>query len=67
MRRYTLDAFTEKSLGTEFPENTWFADTADEVAMIIHNCARRIAGIRQVQVWIDDPHDEPARLEPEDR
>jgi hypothetical protein len=51
--RFTLDCFTENSVGTKFPENTYDADTIEEVSEIIYNCSREIAGIRQVQVWIN--------------
>lgn len=57
--KYTLDCFTEQSVGAKFPENTYEASSIQEVSRIIHNCARDIAGIRQIQVWIDEPHSEP--------
>lgn len=55
--RFTLDCFTENSVGTKFPENTYEVDTLDKLANVIYNCARKEAGIAQVQVWVDEPHD----------
>ena len=60
---YMVDAFTEASKGTKFPENSWEAETVEQVADMVHNCSRRITGIVLVQVWIIDPHDMPARGE----
>jgi hypothetical protein len=56
--RFTLDCFTEDWVGTQFPENTYEASSIEEVTRIIKNCSRKIAGIRQIQVWVDEPHDE---------
>lgn len=53
--KFTIDCFTEEWVGTQFPENTYKATTLEEVAKIIRNCSRKIAGIREVQVWIDEP------------
>ena len=56
-KKYTLDIFTEKSYGTEFPENTYDADTTEEVSKIVHNCTRKIAGVKQIQILINEPDD----------
>ena len=58
MSKYTLDVFTEKSLGTKFPENTYESDSVEECSKVILNCSRKIAGIKQVQVWINEPNEE---------
>ena len=56
--RYTVDAFTPDSWGSEHPENSWSTDSAEEVGRIVHNCARKIAGICVVEVHVNEPHDE---------
>lgn len=60
MAKYKLDVFTEQSVGTRFPENSYDANNTEEVCKIIHNCTRKIAGIRQVQVWINEPDNRDA-------
>ena len=55
---FVVDAFTSDSVGTRFPENTWDANSVEEVARMLHNCSRKIAGIRMIQVWINELHEE---------
>ena len=57
MSKYSVDVFTEDSLGTKFPEQSYDADTVEDVAKIISNCTRKIAGIREVLVVINEPDD----------
>lgn len=58
--KYTVDCFTLKSLGSKFPENSYFVETTGEVERIISNCTRKISGIVQVQVWINKPDERSA-------
>jgi len=55
MPKYEIDCFTERSVGSKFPENSYDAESVEEVATIIHNCTRKLSGIVQVQVWIREP------------
>jgi hypothetical protein len=55
--KYTIDVFTEQSVGTKFPENSYFVNELASVKHIIKHCTREEAGIRQVQVWINKPTD----------
>ena len=57
MSKYNIDVFTENSVNTKFPENSYEVNSTEEVSSIIHNCTRKIAAIRQVQVWINEPDD----------
>jgi hypothetical protein len=59
--KFTVDCFTEEWVGTRFPVNSYDAESVEEVARIVHNCSRKIAGIKQVQVWIDEPHHEESK------
>ena len=63
MAKFDVDCFTEKSLPEPgFPENSYEAATVLEAAAIIHNCTRKTAGIKMVQVWIREPDDrEPVK------
>jgi hypothetical protein len=58
---YIVDAFTEKSLENtpDFPENTYHAISMEEVFKIVHNCSREIAGIKQIRVTVNRPHNNP--------
>ena len=58
--RYTVDAFTAAYVGSKFPDNTWSTDSAEEVGRIIHNCGRKQAGIKLIEVHVNEPHDEAA-------
>jgi|SaaInlLV_10m_DNA_3_1039740.scaffolds.fasta_scaffold58665_1 hypothetical protein len=61
MSKFTVDCFTEKSLPEPgFPENTYEAATVLEAAAVVHNCTRKQAGIRMVQIWIEEPDDREA-------
>ena len=63
--RYTVDCFTPTSVpagsdprnpdgeGHGFPENTYDRETVEEVAEILGNCTRKVAGIRMVRVWVN--------------
>ena len=55
--KFSLDCFTEKSIGTKCPENSYDVYSLKEVNDIIHNCSREIAGIKLVEVWIDGTHE----------
>ena len=57
--QYTIDIFA-KGNETEFPENTYFADDIDTIAKIISNCTRRVAGVKRVEVWIEETDDRDA-------
>lgn len=50
---YDVDVFTEKSVGTEFPENSYGCESVEEVAEIIKNVSNEISGIVKVEVWIN--------------
>jgi hypothetical protein len=52
-KRYRVDCFTPKTVCSDFPENTYYVNTPEQVAEIIRNCSRPIAGIRCVEVWIE--------------
>jgi hypothetical protein len=52
-----LHCFTGKS---EFPEQTYQADSIIEAAAILHNCARQIAGIDRVTIEIKSKHSKGA-------
>ena len=58
MSKYTVDVFTPEWVDTKFPPNTYDAETPEECAKIIKNCTRKAAGIRLVQVWIDEPEED---------
>lgn len=47
MARYTVDVLTPTGLERhpDFPENSYDAETVEEVASILHNCTRTIAGL----------------------
>ena len=55
MAKYTVDCFTPTSAGSRHPENTYEVDTLDDVSKVVANCTVEIAGIRMVQVWINEP------------
>ncbi len=57
MSKYTVDCFTEKSVSSKYPEVSYFPDSTEEVAVIIHNCTRHLAGIKKVEVWINNTDD----------
>lgn len=58
MAKYTVSAFTDKTAkDLLWPENTWDAETTEEIATMIHNCTRRMAGIRVVKILINEPDD----------
>ena len=52
--KYNVDCFTEKWADTKFPENSYECETVEEVAEIVKNCSRSIAGIRKIEVWINE-------------
>ena len=57
--RFTVDCFTEQTLDTHgHPENSYEADTLEGVYEIIKNVSRQPAGIRRVDVWINEPFPE---------
>lgn len=51
--KYTVDVFTKKSVGTQFPENSYWVNELDSIKNIVKNCSRKEAGIRQLQIWIN--------------
>jgi hypothetical protein len=51
--KYTVDVFTEHSVGTKFPENSYFRHTPEQVAKIIKDCSAEISGIIKIEVWIN--------------
>ena len=65
--RYTVDCFTPLSVpagsdpcdpegkGHGFPENTYDRETVEEVAEVLKDCSRSIAGIRMARVWVNKP------------
>lgn len=52
MAIYNLHCFTEKTIGSEFPEDSYFADDIEQVKKIIEDCSNEISGIKLVQVYI---------------
>jgi hypothetical protein len=60
MAKYKVNVFTPRTVNTEYPENSYYVNTTKDVADIISNCTRKVAGIRMVQVWIDEPDDREA-------
>jgi hypothetical protein len=50
---YMVHCFTEKTVGSEFPENTYIADDLQQVTKIIDDVSREISGIKLVQVYIN--------------
>jgi len=58
---YRVDVFTPGSVylrdgqGRGFPEQSYAAYSPDQVAQIIQDCSRPIAGICKVEVWIGEP------------
>jgi hypothetical protein len=58
-QKYTVDCYTKETWETTpgFPENSYDADTTEEVAKILHNCTRKDSGISTVQIWINQPDD----------
>ena len=62
--KYSVDVFTPTSVGSRHPENSYDANDVDEVARIIHNCTRKIAGVRKVEVWINEPDDRESVKDP---
>jgi hypothetical protein len=51
--KYEIDCFTDLTVGTKFPENHYEADTPEEMARIVANCARPTSGIVMVEVWFN--------------
>lgn len=65
MARYRIDAYTHEDVPEPMvrrghPVQTWHADTVTEVACLLHNCTRTIAGIRRLDIWIDESDDRAA-------
>jgi hypothetical protein len=60
--KVTIDCFTIESaeIGGH-PENTYDADNPEELARVLHNVTRKIAGIAKVEVYIDEGHDQQAK------
>ena len=52
---FIVDAFCPESVGTEFPESTWMANSPEECLKMLQDCARPEAGIAMVQIWIHQP------------
>ena len=52
-KAYTVDVFTERSVNHGFPENSYDADSLEDVIRILRNVADPISGIRRVNVWIN--------------
>jgi hypothetical protein len=46
-----VDCFTDQSVGSKFPENTYYADTLEQVQEIVRNVSRPVSGIVKVEVW----------------
>lgn len=63
MPKYTIDCFTEKSIGSRFPENTYEATTTSDVNAIVHNCCLAKTGIRQIVVWVEEPDQESSPVD----
>lgn len=53
MDQYVVDVFTNFTLGTKFPENSYGCNSPKEVAKIVKDCSRKISGIVKVEVWIN--------------
>lgn len=51
---YLVHCFTEKSVGTQFPENTYECETIIEVSKILKDCSYPEAGIELVLVEIKE-------------
>ena len=65
---FEVDVFTEKSVDTKFPENTYWVDKYSESSRIISNVGNTISGIVKVEVWINqaklqEMEDERIRLD----
>jgi hypothetical protein len=60
--KVTIDCFTISSaeIGGH-PENTYDADNPEELARIIHNVTRKIAGLAKIEIFIEEGHDEEPR------
>jgi hypothetical protein len=54
LMKYVVDCFTERSVDTKFPENSFTVDELKEVCTIIKNVSRPISGIVKVEVWIQE-------------
>jgi len=50
--KYEVNCYTEKSMDTKFPENTYMCKTLEEVTETIKNCSRQIAGIEKIEIFI---------------
>ena len=48
--RYLIDCYTEDSLKHGFPENSYTCVSPTQVAEIIANCSREMAGIVEVRI-----------------
>lgn len=57
MSRYDVDVFTDLTVESKFPENSYDCDTVEAVAEIIKNCTRKISGIKKIEVWINEYDD----------
>jgi len=61
--RFLVHAFTPPSAEVAtpgLPENTWTAESPEQVGRIVHNCSRKIAGVARVQIDILRTHHCPA-------
>jgi hypothetical protein len=57
---YSVDIYTDGALKHEYPENSYQVDSLVELAKIVHNCSRKQAGIRQIRITVNKPHEEPS-------
>lgn len=53
MSKYTVDIFTEKTIGSQFPENSYQVNSALHVAQIIDDVTGEESGIVQIQIQIN--------------
>jgi hypothetical protein len=53
MKSYSVHCFTEKTIGTKFPENSYYVDSVEQVTKIIDDVSSDISGIILVEVNIN--------------
>jgi len=60
--QYVVDVFTEKTVDTKFPENTFHCSTVKEVDKIVQDCSREISGIVKIEIWINHEEDKSSNV-----
>jgi len=55
VKKYFVDIFaSQESIKTECPDNSYFVEDLNNIPKIIYNCARKISGIKKVEIWFNE-------------